>query len=113
MQVKDNSSSSEYHDEIKARIIELLIDEETYEANIFPSENKVKCEAHFLLEHGIRNDSTETEWIRKEYFSHVVKNTLKDCVFSLDDVSVNIRSVQCKSNNKTYYLLVKQEQNES
>lgn len=113
MQVKDNSSSSEYHDEIKARIIELLIDEETYEANIFPSENKVKCEAHFLLEHGIRNDSTETEWIRKEYFSHVVKNTLKDCVFSLDDVSVNIRSVQCKSNNKTYYLLVKQEQNAS
>ena len=113
MQVKDNSSSSEYHDEIKARIIELLIDEETYEANIFPSENKVKCEAHFLLEHGIVNDGIESEWIRSKYFSRVVKNTLKDCAFSLDGVPVNIRSVQCKSNNKTYYLLVKQEQNET
>ena len=113
MQVEDNSSSSEYHDEIKKRIIELLIDEETYEANTFSYDDKVKCEAHFLLEHGIRNDSAESEWIRSKYFSNVVKNTLKDCVFYLDSVSVKIMSVQSKSNNKTYYLLVRQEQNEN
>ena len=114
MQEKDNSSSSEYHDKIKACIIELLIDEEMYETNTYLSKNNlVKCEAQFLLEHGIRNNSTEAEWIRKEYFSHIVKNTLKDCIFYLDGVSVKIMSVQCKSNNYVYYLLVKQEQNES
>ena len=112
MQEKDNSSSSEYHDKIKACIIELLIDEEMYETNTYLSKNNlVKCEAQFLLEHGIRNNSTEAEWIRKEYFSHIVKNTLKDCIFYLDGVSVKIMSVQCKSNNYVYYLLVKQEQN--
>lgn len=114
MQVKDNSSSSEYHDEIKARIIELLIDEETYEANIYLSKNNiVKCEAKFLSEYGIKNDSDKSEWIRNNYCSHIVKNTLKDCIFYLDGVSVKIMSVQCKSNNDVYYLLVKQEQNEN
>ena len=113
-QMEDNSSSSEYYDKMKANIIGLLIDDEMYKANTYPSKNNIfKCEARFLSEHGIKNDSDKAEWIRNNYCSHVVKNTLKDCVFSLDGISVKIMSVQCKSNNDVYYLLVKQEQNGS
>lgn len=112
--MEDNSSSSEYYDKMKANIIGLLIDDEMYKANTYPSKNNIfKCEARFLSEHGIKNDSDKAEWIRNNYCSHVVKNTLKDCVFSLDGISVKIMSVQCKSNNDVYYLLVKQEQNGS
>ena len=114
VQLEDTSSFSEYHDKIRADIIKLVIDEETYKSNTYPSKNNiVKCEEKFLLEYGIKNDGIEAEWIRKKYFSHFGKNTLKNCIFSLDGVSVEIRSVQCKSNNKTYYILVKREQNET
>ena len=97
-------------DIIKEKIRSKIISKQQFDENSAPqsyANRIIKFESHFLTSYGIKNNSPEADWLSKNYCLNANPKKLKDMPIEFESFQCTIESVQSRSDNATYYLLVK------